>query len=598
MHGRHLAGDNAQEFLTIAFQLFRTNAIHARHLIQRARAGLGHLDQGAVGKDHIGRHARRLGQRPALGLKRRKQRRVLFIDRGADDHGRPGTTDQITAQRDTLFPAQHGMGGGGNGQPAMALGVGADQVAAQHLANDRLPLRLRQVATDTKCRQPIMAALTDTVGHGAGQHVDHMTRAIGLAGAQNGRKHLLHRLCRVETLGRNVADVAIPTGRGGFPEIAQQSDAPTSGRLGQPQQRIQPGMIGGLAFGRGQPLVDLPPTQADVVGAVKRQRLGRGTIAAATADLLIIGLDRLGQVRMRDPANVGLVDAHAKSDRGHHDQPILALEPRLDLAAGLALHTAMIGGRGQTRLVQRGCQCLGLGAGAAIDDARLSAPGGGEIEDLPARSVLGLEGQMDIRPIKAAQEYLWLRAVEQPRHDLVAGLGIGGGGKGGQGHAQRPAQLANPQIIGAEVMPPLADAMRLVHGDGLHPGAAQHRHGRPGRQPLGRHVKQPQFARIQRPHHLGVLFLGIAAGQGGGSDARFGQCTDLIAHQGDQRRNHHRQPVPYQCGQLIAQRLAAAGRHDRQHVAAGRDGIHDLFLPRPKGVEAEDLPQKGGGRHP
>ena len=39
---------------------------------------------------------------------------------------------------------------------------------------------------------------------------------------------------------------------------------------------------------------------------------------------------------------------------------------------------------------------------------------------------------------------------------------------------------------------------------------------------------------------------------------------------------------------MIAQRLAAAGRHEHQRIAAGNDVVDDLGLPAPEGGVAED----------
>ena len=148
----------------------------------------------------------------------------------------------------------------------------------------------------------------------------------------------------------------------------------------------------------------------------------------------------------------------------------------------------MIGGRGQPGIVQCLGQRLGLGAGAAIDDARLPAPGGGEIQNLAARPILGLKGQMDVRAVEPAQKALRLCPGKKPGDDFLARFGIGGGGKRRQRHIQCPAQFPDAQVIGTEIMAPLADAMRLVDGDATHAGTAQHRHRRPRSQPLGRHV--------------------------------------------------------------------------------------------------------------
>ena len=41
--------------------------------------------------------------------------------------------------------------------------------------------------------------------------------------------------------------------------------------------------------------------------------------------------------------------------------------------------------------------------------------------------------------------------------------------------------------------------------------------------------------------------------------------------------------------ELKAQRLAAARRHDREHVAAAQNVAHDRFLSGTEGIEAESL---------
>ena len=294
---------------------------------------------------------------------------------------------------------------------------------------------------------------------------------------------------------------------------------------------------------------------------------------------------------MGHPADVGLVDAHAEGHGGGDDQPVLALKAGLDRAPGLGLHPAVIGDRGKARLGQGAGQRLGPGAGRAIDDPRLAGAGRGKVEDLAARPVLGAEGEVDVRPVEAAQEHQRLRVAEQPRQDLVAGLGIGGRCEGRKRHPQRVPQGPDAQVVGAEIMAPLADAMGLVHRDRTGPGAPQQRLGRPRGEPFGRDVKQPQLARLEGAQHLGVLVLGIAAGQRGRGHPRVAERADLVAHQRDQRRDDDRQPRPQQRRKLEAQRLAAARGHDRQHLAAGGDGLDDLLLAGAEIVEAEDLPQ-------
>ncbi len=74
-------------------------------------------------------------------------------------------------------------------------------------------------------------------------------------------------------------------------------------------------------------------------------------------------------------------------------------------------------------------------------------------------------------------------------------------------------------------------------------------------------------------------------------------CAHLVAHQRDQRRDDDGEPAAEQRRKLVAQRLAAAGRHDREHIPAGEDRLDDLRLPLAERREAEHAAQQvmGGG---
>ena len=84
----------------------------------------------------------------------------------------------------------------------------------------------------------------------------------------------------------------------------------------------------------------------------------------------------------------------------------------------------------------------------------------------------------------------------------------------------------------------------------------------------------------------GVL-LRVDHRDGPGRGAR--ERLHLVLHEGDERRDDERQVVAHQGGQLVAQRLARAGRHDDEDVPRRRaDGrAHGLLLPGPEGLVAE-----------
>src|SRR5215203_1971117 len=59
------------------------------------------------------------------------------------------------------------------------------------------------------------------------------------------------------------------------------------------------------------------------------------------------------------------------------------------------------------------------------------------------------------------------------------------------------------------------------------------------------------------------------------------QLSPLVPHQRDQRADNDRQLLARQPGQLVAEALAAAGRHDDQRIAALQSGDDGLALPVP-----------------
>jgi hypothetical protein len=82
--------------------------------------------------------------------------------------------------------------------------------------------------------------------------------------------------------------------------------------------------VDALLLVRGLAFVDLQAAQPDVSHAVERQRIGRQSVAAGAADLLIVALDIGRHVGMKHKTHVRLVDAHAERHRrDHHDAVFL-----------------------------------------------------------------------------------------------------------------------------------------------------------------------------------------------------------------------------------------------------------------------------------
>jgi hypothetical protein len=187
-------------------------------------------------------------------------------------------------------------------------------------------------------------------------------------------------------------------------------------------------------------------------------------------------------------------------------------------------------------------------------------------------------------------------AAEQPRHDVGAGRGIRGCRERHRlDRSKLFVQSRQGEIFGAEIMAPLRNAMGLVNREEAELRGLEERDGFGLGETLRRDIDEAQLAAL-------YLLDGVAirAEIIGGIERRRGdpvtlELRHLVAHQRDQRRHHDRQPVAHQRRQLIAQRLAAAGRHDGEHFAAGKDLLDDLGLAFPERGESKHRAQQIGG---
>ena len=128
-------------------------------------------------------------------------------------------------------------------------------------------------------------------------------------------------------------------------------------------------------------------------------------------------------------------------------------------------------------------------------------------------------------------------------------------------------------------MPPLAHAVRLV--DDEEADVALELLADAGRpEPLRRDVEHPRLAGERAAERLGVLGAGALRVDQLGAVAK---ALDLVLHERDERRDDERQRLGVlERRQLVAERLAGAGRHDDQDVAPGHRRLDRLALPAAK----------------
>jgi hypothetical protein len=129
--------------------------------------------------------------------------------------------------------------------------------------------------------------------------------------------------------------------------------------------------------------------------------------------------------------------------------------------------------------------------------------------------------------------------------------------------------------------------MRLVDRKQRDVGLSQQGQAARRQQPLRRDVEQVEVAGEQPPLDLRGFAKRQRRVQHRRVDAGLQQSRDLVAHQRDQRRHHDAAAFAQQGRQLVTQRLAAAGRHQHQAVAAIGHVADDFLLRAAKSRQAE-----------
>ncbi len=304
----------------------------------------------------------------------------------------------------------------------------------------------------------------------------------------------------------------------------------------------------------------------------EQQASCRSAVSPRPAGLLVVGLERAGHGGMADRPHVGLVDPHAEGIGG-------------DDHSHLAGHEPLLGGRAhvspQPRVVHRhllaeraGNEPRHLLAGAARAGVhnRGQCSGLRECRCEPAafvdRGGAPNDGKREIGPVEPGRDADRV-AQGEPTCDV-----IGHGRRCGRRESHRrpgtdaPRGVRQKEVIGAEVVTPLRDAVRLVDHEQPDPylpdELCEPRRGKA----LGRDIEQPDLSGRRPGQRLtvgGPALLRVDELDPSGRD--LAQRGHLVLHQRDERRDHEREVVAHQRRKLVAQRLARAGGHYDERVA-------------------------------
>src|SRR5207247_9115117 len=209
-----------------------------------------------------------------------------------------------------------------------------------------------------------------------------------------------------------------------------------------------------------------------------------------------------GYVVVDDATNAGDVDSHPERRRRHHDLSASGSEVILRSAPDLCVLPAVI-----ARDTELGRQLFRRGHRADVDE-RLLPRRGEQAAQLIALGSLatapddrGRQG----RPVESADRDEWIAELKAGRD---VGSSLWGRGRRESGDGRPPTGCdgrGQQSIVGAEVVAPGRDAVRLVNHD-----AADAQHGelvneaRTG-EPLGRQEQKSVFAAYGPPEPPGLL---------------------------------------------------------------------------------------------
>ena len=242
---------------------------------------------------------------------------------------------------------------------------------------------------------------------------------------------------------------------------------------------------------------------------------------------------------------------------------------------------------------QRFVQLLHILARGAVDDAAFRGVFqrvGGDAGQLALR-LQALHAEEEVRAVEPGHRLVGV-AQTQKAHDVAphARGGRGGERRDDRTRGQLRDEVADGEVRRTEVLPPLRHAVRLVHSHERDArGSGELEEARIGKA-LGRHVHD-LVGPLRRTAQHGGLLAGRERGvQIRPAHARVDERAHLIAHERHERADHKREAVQHDAGHLIADRLARARGHDRQRVAAAKDGRDHALLPRPEASVSEMPP--------
>ena len=237
------------------------------------------------------------------------------------------------------------------------------------------------------------------------------------------------------------------------------------------------------ALARRERLLDEEVLDAAVLAAAQQDHVGVIDAAPGAADLLVVGHHRAGRLEVHDEGQVGLVVAHAERAGGDHGLDLVAQQALLGGDPLLGLLLAAVGERSDAVGGEERRDLLGVALGQRVDDAR--ARQRREVLHEPreplrrARQLERLEAQARARerPAVGAQRLAVLAGeLLHRRRATTRSLAVAVVPSTATSGAECVEHVLHAPVVGAEVVPPVRYAVRLVDHQQPDRGREQRQH--------------------------------------------------------------------------------------------------------------------------
>ena len=340
--------------------------------------------------------------------------------------------------------------------------------------------------------------------------------------------------------------------------------------LGEDTEQLADHRFPGEGHG-GEVLPDLP-----VFGAGQEDDIGAVGATAGAADLLVVGHRRTGCAQVNHESEVRFVKTHAECGGGHQRLDLIVEQGLFQAFAFPGLGAAGVGGHGPPHRVECISQVMGGGHGQAVDDA--GALQLVEVGGKPRGACRGIREvhhrEVERFPVEPTTQQTGV--LPELGADILYYAVIGGRGGRQHRHArcQTRQQITDAAVIGAEIMTPVGDTVRLIHHhqSGLRGQAGQD--GIPEIRVVEAFRGDQQHIDCACGHlRLDLIPVGhIRTVEGSRPDPGAFRRRDLVTHQRQQRRDDHRgtgSPGAQQLGgDEIDRGFTPAGALDHQHASA------------------------------